>query len=187
MNCQDIREKYTSISESIVRIDSEIKAIQLTEQDLTEKEAKCMDAIHAFTVCLEIHTNNYKTVAGLLDIQRQLKEVYSEEFTNFLQDQAARLQKLLNEKDILIKNRETILSFFRDVNNTMTEDDKSKLSPNICGVCYENHINRVCVPCGHVFCDGCVPKLRGKCASCNINYDTVIKLFMNTASDMVGS
>ena len=187
MNCQELREKYTTISESLERINSEIKTIQSTEQELIEKEANCIDAIHAFTVCLEIHTNNYKTVAGLLDSQRQLKEVYSEELTTLLQDQATRLQKLLNEKDILVKNREVVISFFRDVNNTLTEDDKARIRPNICGICYDKEVNRVCVPCGHVFCDGCIPNMRGKCATCNTQYETAIILFMNTAGDTGGS
>ncbi|OQS01509.1 hypothetical protein ACHHYP_00661 [Achlya hypogyna] len=53
------------------------------------------------------------------------------------------------------------------------QEKKDVLEAMTCSVCLENDVNRVLVPCGHVFCGTCVGRLpRAKCPVCRVDFTT---------------
>uniref|UniRef100_M4BNV0 RING-type domain-containing protein n=2 Tax=Hyaloperonospora arabidopsidis (strain Emoy2) TaxID=559515 RepID=M4BNV0_HYAAE len=51
--------------------------------------------------------------------------------------------------------------------DTVTREKKELLDALVCAVCLENQVNRVLIPCGHIYCGSCVEQLpRPSCPIC---------------------
>jgi hypothetical protein len=55
--------------------------------------------------------------------------------------------------------------------------DKMPKSNIFCTICLTNTSTHACVPCGHIFCKGCITSIKEKCASCRKKIESTIKLF----------
>lgn len=55
--------------------------------------------------------------------------------------------------------------------------DKMPKSNIFCTICLTNNSTHACVPCGHIFCKGCIDSIKDKCASCRTKIEKTIKLF----------
>ena len=55
--------------------------------------------------------------------------------------------------------------------------DKMPKSNIFCTICLTNTSTHACVPCGHIFCKGCIVSINDKCASCRKKIESTIKLF----------
>ena len=50
---------------------------------------------------------------------------------------------------------------------------------NVCPICFEKEVNRVCVPCGHTLCSTCEFSVLEKCATCRRYVDMCIPLYFS--------
>jgi hypothetical protein len=69
----------------------------------------------------------------------------------------------------------------KDTIATPTAESLSvSLAPsNMCPICFEKEINRVCVPCGHTLCSSCEFSVAEKCATCRRYVDMCIPIYFS--------
>ena len=97
----------------------------------------------------------------------------------------------IKKKEKLEKKIETdqiqlnaLRKIFIDTTNEIINIDKNneKIIKNICPICFENEVNMVAIPCGHVCCNICVMKNNkynnNKCLCCRNSLKEYIKLFI---------
>ena len=51
-----------------------------------------------------------------------------------------------------------------------------------CSVCYEAQLNTVVIPCGHMFCNGCVEKSQQSCPMCRTHIERKVKMRYDASS-----
>ena len=89
-----------------------------------------------------------------------------------------KLEKLIEDDQIQLNGLRKI---FIDTTNEIIGIDK-KVNKNTCPICFDNEINMVAIPCGHVCCNLCVMKNikfnNGKCLCCRNPLKEYIKLFI---------
>jgi hypothetical protein len=89
-----------------------------------------------------------------------------------------KLEKIIEEDQIQLNGLRKI---FIDTTNEIIGIDK-KVNKNTCPICFDNEINMVAIPCGHVCCNLCVMKNikfnNGKCLCCRNPLKEYIKLFI---------
>jgi hypothetical protein len=47
-----------------------------------------------------------------------------------------------------------------------------------CPICFSIVAGEVCIPCGHVFCEGCLSNLNGQCALCREEIYMTQKMYL---------
>ncbi|EQC38856.1 hypothetical protein SDRG_03814 [Saprolegnia diclina VS20] len=84
----------------------------------------------------------------------------------------ALLQETLRLKQRLAHAEESYRAASERIEEALAEK-KDVLEAMTCSVCFENDVNRVLVPCGHVFCSACVGRFpRNKCPTCRQDIST---------------
>ena len=136
------------------------------------------------------------------------KDLYNEENDNaefkecdeFMMNYIEKFNNLYSKwnKDIYIKKKKEIekkieedqiqlnglRKIFINTTNEIINNDKNndKTIKNTCPICFENEINMVAIPCGHVCCNICIMKNgkynNGKCLCCRNPLKDYIKLFI---------
>ncbi|KDO29648.1 hypothetical protein SPRG_05600 [Saprolegnia parasitica CBS 223.65] len=84
----------------------------------------------------------------------------------------ALVQETLRLKQRLAHAEESYRAASERIEEALVEK-KEVLEAMTCSVCFENDVNRVLVPCGHVFCSACVGRFpRNKCPTCRHDIST---------------
>ena len=79
---------------------------------------------------------------------------------------------------VLNKINEILQNVHKGVYETHFKDKVPK-SSIFCTVCVVNNSSHAIVPCGHIFCGGCIETLgeKNECPSCRVNIQSTIKLY----------
>ena len=90
---------------------------------------------------------------------------------------STKIQTLCEDISINESNLSLLSNFFLTSAKAIIPVDK--VCSNMCPVCFDSQVDRVCVPCGHTICSACSTKTTGKCTLCRGSIDKVIKLYFS--------
>ena len=111
----------------------------------------------------------------------KFNELYSKWNKEIYMKKKNKLEKRIEEDQIQLNGLRKI--FINTTNEIMSEaKNNEKIIKNTCPICFENEINMVAIPCGHVCCNLCIFKNmkynNGKCLCCRNPLKEYIKLFI---------
>jgi hypothetical protein len=125
-------------------------------------------------------SNYYSEIQDLLDTVKYIKSKnYDEETTTFfigkMNEKILKLQESKVIKELKIKAEKAIDKIY-EINSIVQH--YSFCEKNMC-FCDENPIQVALVPCGHTFCNSCLPPSTKKCHMCRSNFTSKMKIYLN--------
>lgn len=125
----------------------------------------------------KLDSNTEKKIYGVMK-NKHIKEINHLNFAiESLKSNYAIEKKKLDEL-LNIKNDLTL--FLRENESNYINNIKKQINPDLlCNICYENRMNLVLNPCGHIFCDKCFKDTDKTCYICRKCVTNSIKVYIN--------
>lgn len=100
---------------------------------------------------------------------RQLLQRQQQQNVLLAQHQTTQINSLLT----VIQKQTTAIEQLENTISLMSTGSDNRMK---CGICIENEIRVAFIPCGHIFCDDCAPKLLS-CPNCSAEVAQKVKLY----------
>jgi hypothetical protein len=161
----------------------DIQKFELYNKECKQKKMDLINdkqEIYKFIELLSITNIKLFNIKQKYEIQCKINSTITDKNKELTQlnEELIILTELINVEIFNIKqeNQKLIHENKKLINSTITDD--STITDNLCVICYENRINHVVIPCGHVFsCEKCIVKIN-KCSICRIPILNKHKIFI---------
>lgn len=164
--------QLTQVNRNIININSKLKIYE-----------EVLDQISIFKETIDKINKVYE---NLLSKSNQIECMNVFPISSYFKDEKANYVELLKNqietkideiKEEFTLNANKIIRFKKLIIKAMPEE-KIKNICNICNICAENTVNICINPCGHVFCNVCIDKMKN-CGICRGKIDSKIKLYLD--------
>jgi hypothetical protein len=147
----------------------------LSNANKIKKELELLDFLEK--KISKIDSNIEKKIYGVLK-KKRINELNNLNFAiESLKSNYAIEKKNLDE---LLKIKKNLTLFLKQNESDYISNIKKQINPDLlCNICYENRINLVLNPCGHIFCDNCFKNSEKTCYICRKCVVNSIKIFIN--------
>lgn len=153
------KSKYNSKSIS-EKIEKELEVLEFLENKFSKLDSNTEEKIYGV-----MKNKHIKEINNLNFAIESLKSNYSIE------------KKKLDE---LLKIKNNLNLFLKENESNYISNIKKEINPDLlCNICYENRMNLVLNPCGHIFCDKCFKETNKTCYICRKFVTNSIKVFIN--------
>lgn len=167
LNTKDAKEAHEQMKQRRVEMDTFCSEMTLMldtcrkiGHTVLSKDIKDVDA-----------TAVEKTMKDVHDMVMEFKKkfvLHEEKAIKELTEKQAKLQaNLTHLREALVKGA------------TLMCAKDTVVQQNVCPICFEKEINRVCVPCGHTLCSTCEFSVVEKCATCRRYVDMCIPIYFS--------
>jgi hypothetical protein len=78
----------------------------------------------------------------------------------------------------LVSTKDNIHKYLESVKNNYIKQLEHDINPELqCQICYDNRLNIVLNPCGHMFCNNCFSSDKNTCFNCRVPVISVINVY----------
>lgn len=162
---------YNNAVLKISEINTDVDKLRQKQEKMTEFTARFKESIREFKEYISTHFDEEEddVLRGVLDSVSTIDKTVEDCKTNVI--------SFIDKK--CDKNKEAYLNSQANLNALHNVFSLVKFNKHACPICMQNEASHFTLPCGHVYCEQCVHKIKVACFVCRQNIFKISPLYFS--------